>query len=135
MRDKLKELIDWSASPALSQELVDELLEQSRVRDSEGRRPGEQGYVETYSLNWAAYLVAQRKALIVSQSSTITRFTSEGSTVERTAVDWTAVAQTFARDAAAAAGVVSSGVHVYEVNPLQVAPVRFPHLQGAQTNE
>lgn len=135
-RTALKELVDWTASPALTDAMVDAFLHMSLVKDGEGRLPGSPGYQATYALLWAAHLVARRKALLSSQSSGVVKFTSEGTTVERSAVDWQQVATLFARDAAEEMGLAGSGVHVFELQPsLPGLSSRWPWLDKAITNE
>lgn len=82
----LEEAIQPGTAPALSPGAVDAALDMSRVVDSEGRAPVDDGYVDTFNVYYAAALMLEQKAgrAIVSKVGGVQSFSSEGSSVTRT---------------------------------------------------
>ena len=82
----LEEAIQPGTAPALSPGAVDAALDMSRVVDAEGRAPVDDGYVDTFSVYYAAALLLEQKAgqVIVSKVGRVSSFSSEGSSVTKT---------------------------------------------------
>ena len=60
--DKLGRMVDASGNPPLTREDLNDLLEDARLPDALGRRPGMDGYAPTFDLNRAAMEGWRRKA-------------------------------------------------------------------------
>jgi len=94
---QLHDMIGAGTPPALSYDHIRWALSRSLVPDSEGRWPTQDGYVQTWDLEWAAAELSDLRALRAAQTGdreAVTRIESEGSSftvqVERT--DWATVA-------------------------------------------
>lgn len=134
-RVELAGLVSPAVVPSLSDGDLDKALLQSRLKDSEGRLPDDEGWSGTWSISYAAYLVSRLRAVRAMSQDQIKRFTSEGSTFEREPVSWSRVADAFLADAASEAGLSSGGITVYGIEPTTCRPVPiFPHLTGVVTN-
>lgn len=70
--DKLRRMVDADGAPPLSREDLGDLLDDARQPDGLGRRPGLDGYVETFDLNRAAMEGWRRKAGRVAGHFTFT---------------------------------------------------------------
>ena len=88
-------------APILTPGQVQAAMDASRVVDAEGRFIGDLGYVPTWNGYYAAALLLDMKAAqaVVTKTSSITSFSSEGSSVTRsegaTAADFEALAAKF----------------------------------------
>lgn len=88
-------------APTLTPEQVQAAVDASRVVDSEGRYVGDPGYVPTWNGWYAAALLMDQKAIqaVVTKTSRVSSFSSEGSSVTRsegaTAADFEALAAKF----------------------------------------
>ena len=60
--DKLGRMVSATEAPVLSREDLGDLLDEARIPDELGRRPGTDGYVERFDLNRAAMEGWRRKA-------------------------------------------------------------------------
>ena len=96
-------------APTLSPEQVQAAIDASRIVDGEGRAPVDAGYVATWNGYYAAALLLEQKAgqAVVTKTSRVQSFSSEGSSVTRTegssAADFRALAQQY-RDLAFPSG-------------------------------
>ena len=78
--ERLEGMLAVDDELTLSEEQITDLLAQSRIVDSNGRRPSDPGYVTTHDLSYAAYRGWLLKAaLAVSKIS----FSSEGARFDR----------------------------------------------------
>ena len=99
-------------APTLTAEQVTTAVTASRVVDTDGRFTGDPGYVPTWNGYYAAALLLDMKAAqaVVTKTSSVTSFSSEGSSVTRsegsTAADFRALAQQY-RDLAFPSGPVT----------------------------
>lgn len=66
-------------------------LQQSRVPDDDGRLPGSVGYVDTYDVYFAAYMLVD----FLSAQPNVTSAGSEGTSITTSAPDWEAVRRVF----------------------------------------
>lgn len=66
-------------------------LQRSLVPDDEGRLPGSAGYVDTYDVYFAAYLLVD----FLSAQPNVTSAGSEGTSISTTAPDWDAARRMF----------------------------------------
>lgn len=82
----LEEAVQPGTAPTLSPEATEAALDMSKVVDSEGRAPVDDGYVPTFNVNYAAALLLEQKAgrVVVSKVGGVASFTSEGSSVTKT---------------------------------------------------
>lgn len=98
-------------APTLSPEQVTAAVNASRVVDAEGRAPVDPDWVPTWNGYYAAALLLEQKAgqAVVTKTSRVQSFSSEGSSVTRTegasAADFRALAQQY-RDLAFPSGPV-----------------------------
>lgn len=81
------------AANLLTEPDIDEALDRSLTWDSEGRPPSDPDYVETYDPYWAAAEAASILAVRATGKGGILKFSSEGSSFERTAPDFWAMAR------------------------------------------
>lgn len=58
---KLKRALDWEATPSLTQEDIEDVIEDAALTDANGVRPYELGWIETVDFKRAVYLGWQRK--------------------------------------------------------------------------
>lgn len=81
----LTETVKATTPPVLDQAALDAALDASRVVDSDGRAPVDDGYVETFDLNYAAAEAFEAKAVAALAGDTggLESFTSEGSAFKR----------------------------------------------------
>ena len=88
-------------APTLTPEQVQAAIDASRIVDSEDRFVGDPGYVPTWNGWYAAALLMDLKAIqaVVTKTSTVMSFSSEGSSVTRsegsTGADFEALAAKF----------------------------------------
>lgn len=117
-------------APTLTPGQVQAAIDASRVVDTDGRFIGDPGYVPTWNGYYAAALLLEMKAAqaVVTKTSNITSFSSEGSSVTRTegatAADFRALAQQY-RDLAFPSGPVS----VIDLGPA-IGPVPRSAFEG-----
>lgn len=104
-------------APTLTPEQVQAAIDASRVVDGEGRYVGDRGYVPTWNGWYAAAQLMDQKAIqaVVTKTSRVSSFSSEGSSVTRsegsTAADFEALAAKFR-------GLAFPGdVHVIDLGP------------------
>jgi len=84
-RTRLGSMVSASTHPALSDDQLDEFLDAARIVDTDGRAPIDDGYVETFDLNYAAAEAFEAKATAALAGDTggLESFTSEGSAFKR----------------------------------------------------
>ena len=131
----LEEAVQPGTAPALPPGAVEAALGMSRVVDSEGRAPVDPGYVDTFSVYYAAALLLEQKAgqAIVSKVGGVVSFTSEGSSVTKTegssAVDFRGLAAYYRGLA-----FPSGGVHVIDLGPA-LGPVPRSAYEGVTPDD
>lgn len=81
----LTETVAATTPPVLDQAALDAALDASRVVDPDGRAPIDDGYVETFDLNYAAAEAFEAKAVqaAATDAGGLESFTSEGSAFKR----------------------------------------------------
>lgn len=86
-RTRLAEMVSASTPPVLSSADLDAALDAARVVDSDDRAPVDEGYVETFDLNYAAGEAFDMKAdrATATDVGGLESFTSEGSSFKRRA--------------------------------------------------
>ena len=52
--DKLKQITAWDSDPALTEDELEDLLEESALPDEDGKTPETEGWEPTYDMNRAA---------------------------------------------------------------------------------
>lgn len=84
-RTRLGSMVSASTPPVLDQAALDAALDAARVVDSDGRAPVDDGYVETFDLNYAAAEAFEAKAVqaAATDAGGLESFTSEGSAFKR----------------------------------------------------
>ena len=131
----LNEAVQPGTAPALPPGAVDAALDMSRVVDPEGRAPVDDGYVDTFSVYYAAALLLEQKAgqAIVSKVARVSSFTSEGSSVTKTegssAVDFRGLAAYYRGLA-----FPSGDVHVIDLGPA-LGPVPRSAYEGVTPDD
>lgn len=85
-KERVLAFSDAQAAPAVDEDTVVMLMERNQVADADGRAPGTPGYISTYSVELTVADLFDLKAVKAAGVQTIS-FTSEGSTVSRSAVD------------------------------------------------
>ena len=94
--EALAELVQArTTQPALSDAQLGLALDGSLIPDAAGVLPGGGGYVATFDLWWAAAETAVMRHEISAMQPNVKRWTSEGTTVERTQVDWLTLARSY----------------------------------------
>ena len=123
----------------MSEADLDAALALSLIKDDAGRAPGDQGYVETWSIYWAASLVSEVRAIRAMSQDQLEDFSAEGLRMKIKPADWNGVAAYFRGRAIGelqlGAGLSADGYGVIEIDRA-VAPSAgpWPWLQGAITN-
>lgn len=86
-RLRLADMVSASTPPVLDDNALDTALEAAKVVDPTGRAPIDDGYVETFDLNYAAAEAFEAKAIRAAATDTggLESFTSEGSAFKRRA--------------------------------------------------
>lgn len=103
-RTALAELASAATAPTLSDTELDAALTASRLVDSEGRPPSDPDFVEeTWDLMYAAAECYDLKAVKLLGTGQITKFSSEGSSFEKSGPDFGALADWY-RDQSTVAG-------------------------------
>lgn len=127
-RTRLAEMVSASTPPVLSEADLDAALDAARVVDSDGRAPVDEGYVETFDLNYAAGAALDMKAdrYTLADTGGLESFTSEGSAFRRrTGTDasgFRSLADRYRARSTAAGG--SGALSVIEVSTLAGAAPR-----------
>ena len=102
-RTALAELAAAATAPTLSDAELDVALTASRLPDEEGRPPADPDFVEeNWDLMYAAAECYDLKAAKLLGSGRVTKFSSEGSSFEKTGPDFSALADWY-RDQSTAA--------------------------------
>jgi hypothetical protein len=92
-RTALAELAAAATAPTLTDAELDAALTASRLPDSQGRPPSDPDFVdENWDLMYAAAECYDLKAVKLLGAGQITKFTSEGSSFEKTGPDFSALA-------------------------------------------
>lgn len=94
---EVKNLLGPAVAALLSDDDIGRAVDDSLTVDSEGRAPGDVGYVDTYDPWWAAAEAADLLAIRAAGTAGVTEFTSEGSTFKKTAADFSGMALGFRR--------------------------------------
>ena len=95
-RNALAELVQArTTQPVLTDDQLDAALAASLVPDTAGIWPGGDGYVQTWDLWWAAAETAVTRSELAAMQPVVKRWSSEGTTVERVAPNWLALARQY----------------------------------------
>ncbi|HLR97099.1 MAG TPA: hypothetical protein VK053_21440, partial [Jiangellaceae bacterium] len=83
----LAETVAATTPPVLTDQQLEAFLDAARIVDPDGRAPIDDGYVETFDLNYAAAEAFEAKAVAALAGDTggLESFTSEGSAFKRRA--------------------------------------------------
>ena len=129
----LTRIVSTGTPPVLTAEDISRAIDASRVVDSEGRAPVDDGYVETISADHAAALLFDLKATLatVSKVAGVASFTSEGSSVTRTAG---VTAADFQALAAQYRAKLAPGVSVIDLGPA-LGPVPRSAYEGVTPDD
>lgn len=81
----LTDTVAATTPPVLTDQQLEAFLDAARVVDSDGRAPVDDGYVETFDLNYAAAEAFEAKAVqaAATDAGGLESFTSEGSAFKR----------------------------------------------------
>ena len=81
----LTETVAATTPPVLTDQQLEAFLDAARIVDSDGRAPVDDGYVETFDLNYAAAEAFEAKAVqaAATDAGGLESFTSEGSAFKR----------------------------------------------------
>lgn len=81
----LAETVKATTPPVLTNQQLEAFLDAARIVDPDGRAPIDDGYVETFDLNYAAAEAFEAKAVVALAGDTggLESFTSEGSAFKR----------------------------------------------------
>lgn len=84
-RTRLAGMVSASTLPVLDNTALDTALDAAKIVDPAGRAPIDDGYVETFDLNYAAAEAFEAKAIRAAATDTggLESFTSEGSAFRR----------------------------------------------------
>lgn len=127
-RDALSKLVSADTAPVLDVDDLDAALAAAQIADADGRMPGVDGYVPTWSLAWAAAVAMETRATraaLAAATPGITKFTADGATFERAAAPgsdhWLNLARHFRALAAREQG---EGLNIIEI--VREGPHRWP---------
>lgn len=112
-RTRLAEIVSATSTPVLSATDLDAALDAARVRDDSDLGPADQGYVETFDLDYAAAEAFETKAVRQAGQPMVEEFSAEGARFKRKAPDFWALANTYRSRSTAG----RSGIGVIELDP------------------
>lgn len=91
---RVRDLLGAAASTLTDTDLT-HAVRQAVTVDAAGRLPYTEGWIPTYEPFWAAGVAAQMLATRAAMNGGVTRWTSEGTTVERSVPDFDSAARWF----------------------------------------
>lgn len=113
-RSALAGLVSATSTPTLSDAELDVALDAARVVDADGLGPVDDGYTDTFDLDYAAAEAFDLKAVKAASTAQVRKFSAEGATFERDLPDFAGLAATYRARSSAGA---STGIGVIELDP------------------
>lgn len=109
-RVQLAQMVDQAAPPALSDTELNTCLDAAALADPDGHPPADPEWTPTYDMYQAAADTCELRAAKAASSENLTSVTSEGTTLQTSPADWTAMARWWRLHSRACAGSHMAGV-------------------------